>query len=240
VAIVVPTDQELRKGELVEGRGELVEEELCALHVIDELRRHDEPAKSQRRSQRFLHGSDLHHVLWRDALECTYGLSIVTELSIVVILDDQTTLRARPGDDLAASLPAQNTPGRELVRRRDEYRVRVETVDDHPLVVNPLRHHIKPDCLDALTRCGLRGIFNGDAGSTAPSEHAHDKIDALRGALGNHDLCRVSDHPARASEMIREHFAKDALAAGLAVVEHGRPTAPSDVLRCCEPPREWE
>jgi len=240
MAIVVPAGQELREGELVESRGEVVKEALCTLRLIDEMCGHDEPAKSQCWSQCFRDGSDLYHVLWRNTLECTHRLSVIAELSVVVILDDQPAVRARPGDHVSAPLPAQDTASWELVCRRDEDSVGVETVDDHPLVVDRLRHHIKPDCVDALTRRGLRRIFNGDAGGTAPSEHAHDKIDALRGSLDNHDLGRVGDDPARAAEMIGEHLTEDALSARLAVIESGRPTAPSDVLCGRKPPRQRE
>src|ERR1700680_3768403 len=138
VAIVVATGQELCERELVEGWGELVEEVFRPHHVIDEMCRHDEPTKSQAWSQCFRYGADLHNVLRRNTLQRTHRFTVVAELSIVVVFDDQPTVRARPRDQLATSLLAQDAASWELVRRRDEHSVGVKAADDHPLAINRL------------------------------------------------------------------------------------------------------
>ena len=133
----------------------------------------------------------------------------------------------------------RNRENRKLVRRRDEHSVGVKAADDHPLAVNRLRHHLKAVCRDAIARRCLGRIFNGDAGSPARLERTHQKIDALRGSLDNHDLGRVGNDPTRAAEMIGEHVTQGTLSASVPVVEDGRPTT-GDTLRGSKPSRERE
>ena len=145
VAIVVAAGKELSEGELVESRREVVKKALGALHLIDEMRRNHEPAKAQCRRQCLRHRSDLHHMLGRHTLERTHRLPVVAELGVVVILDDQATVRTRPGDQAATPLAAQHVAGRELMRRCDEHSICVKAVDDHALGVDRLRYYFKAD-----------------------------------------------------------------------------------------------
>ncbi len=91
--------------------------------------------------------------------------------------------------------------------RRDQHGVGVKAVDEHPVAVHRLRHHLEAVCLHTLPRRGLGRILSGDAGGAARVKHAHEQIDTLGRPLDNHDLARVGDDAARSAEMIGEHLA---------------------------------
>ena len=240
MAVVVTAGQELREGELVESRREVVKQALGALHLTDQMRRNDEPAKAQSRRQCLRHGSDLYHVLRGNPLQRTHRFSVVSEFSVVVVLDDQAVVCARPGDQAAPSVAAQHIAGRELMRRGHEHSVSVKAVDDHALVIDRLRDDRKGVCLDALTRGRLGWVLNRDTRSAAPPEHAHEEIDALGCSLDDHDVGRIGDDPSGAAEMICEHLAEDAFSAHFAVVQCCPPISAGDVLRCRDPSLQRE
>jgi hypothetical protein len=100
------------------------------------------------------------------------------------------------------------------------------------MVVYGLRDHFKARRLNALASRGLGRILNGDASSAARPKDAHNKINALRSSLDDHDLSRVGDDPSRAAEMIGECRAQEALTTGFPVVEGWAASPASDALHC--------
>src|SRR5690606_15218164 len=90
------------------------------------------------RCQGLRNSADLDNVLRRQPLERPYRLPVIPELTVVVVFDDQAAGQSRPTQQFTASTGTQDTPGRELVSGRDQYRVCLEIRDDQSLVIHGL------------------------------------------------------------------------------------------------------
>ena len=64
---------------------------------VQELRRHNEPAKPQRGRQRLAGGARVHDRFGRQSLDAADGLAVVPVLRVVIVLDDEPAPAPSPG-----------------------------------------------------------------------------------------------------------------------------------------------
>src|ERR671930_595846 len=76
----------------------------------------DEPPQAQRGREGLRRGPEVGDPLGVEALQRSDGLAVVAELRVVVVFDDDPRTLARPRQQLAAALAAEDDPRRELMR----------------------------------------------------------------------------------------------------------------------------
>ena len=91
----------------------------------------DSPREADGRREALRGGAGVEHVVGRERLERADRATVVAELAVVVVLDDEAAGAFRPAHDLEPASRAERDADRELVRRGEQYRIHVPEAVDH-------------------------------------------------------------------------------------------------------------
>ena len=105
---------------VIAGPPESTAQRSCAISC-GELRRRQRPPEPQRGRQRLRRRAEIDHPVGREPLQRPDRRPVIAVLGVVVVLEHDPT----PREQRAPPLRRQHRPGRELVRGRDQHRVRV-------------------------------------------------------------------------------------------------------------------
>ena len=114
------------------------------------------------------------------------GLAVVAELSVVVVLDHQSTGGEGPLDRSHAPRRRQRHPERELVGRRQQQRRRVITVDHRPVFIDGQRHRSEPSGGHDRTVLPVAVGLDADCHRALRPQHVAQQRESL-GESGAHD-----------------------------------------------------
>ena len=140
----VPTVQQGQQGMLGGFTGALAGGDRGAADAVHQGGAGDQPADPQRRGQGLGRGAQVDHVIGGQAGQRGQRGHVITELAVVVILDDQRTRRLRPGDQRLPPRHRQPPAQRVLVRGRgvDQPGARRQVLGDQAVLVGPARHNL--------------------------------------------------------------------------------------------------
>jgi hypothetical protein len=94
----VAVPKQLREGDLFARSRLHVFETTKGCDRLDECRWNDHPTKPQSRGECLAGGSEIDHAVGIERLQGTDGRAVVTQLGVVVVLDDERGVGACPGD----------------------------------------------------------------------------------------------------------------------------------------------
>ena len=121
LAVVGARGDEFGQGQLVQRARHPVGVPLGRGDLRDEVGRRHHPGEPQAGGQRLAHRAEVDDPLRVEALERADGLTVVAELPVVVVLQDQAAGGAGPVDDRRAPVRVQRDPGRVLMSRRQQH-----------------------------------------------------------------------------------------------------------------------
>jgi hypothetical protein len=178
---------------------------------VDEVLRHDEPAKAQCGRECLADGAGIDDAVRLQALKRPDGGSVVAILGVVVILDRDRVPFAKPFEEPRPSIARKDRAGGVLVCRREDDRVDIgllELLDPHPALVDCDRHDLEARRGYHPTLLRVARVLEGDPLRAPRAEDPADDALALRIPRGDHHPRRVGDHAADAPEVLGERRAQ--------------------------------
>ncbi|CAM5240306.1 hypothetical protein SGRIM128S_07946 [Streptomyces griseomycini] len=115
VAVVVARLDEIGEGQLVRDPGPRLALALDAQHGLHQVVRQHHPAQPQRGGEALAERAQVHDVLRVESLDGAHRLPVVTELPVVVVLQQHAPARARPVHRGGPSLGVERSSRGELV-----------------------------------------------------------------------------------------------------------------------------
>ena len=125
VAVVVVRVDEAGEGRLVQHVGRPAGAAALRGERAGEPLGDDPPREADGRREALRRRAGVQHVVGRERLERADRATVVAELAVVVVLDDEAAGAFRPAHDLEPPCGAERDADRELVRRGEEHRVHV-------------------------------------------------------------------------------------------------------------------
>ena len=220
VAVDLAGGQHPRKRAGGDGRAAGVDRPALARDRLGQLGGRDHPAEPQRRRQRLRRRAEVDDPLRREPLQRADRRAVVGVLGVVVVLEHEPVAVRRPREQRAAALGRHHGAGRELVRGRDEERVRVEPrVDTSAVAVHGHADDLEAGRADRRPRVVERRVLHGHPSCPAARQHAAGEPQPLRVAAGHDHVLRRRRHAADAHEVGGQLGAQDVVAARIAVVQ---------------------
>ena len=222
MTVVRARRDELRECQLVQ-RARPFDVPLGRHDLRDQFLGQHHPGEPETRRQRLARRAEVHHPLRIEALQSAHRLTVVSELPVVVVLQDQPAGGARPVDSRHAPVRAQLDPGRVLVRRCHQYRA--DSVQSRQ-IVSARATFVDVEGRD--TQAGARQQVAIDVEAIRLDGHRPypPRPECLRhqhqtvvetGA--DDDPLRLGVHPAGPRQIVREDGAQFYPAEGVAVAE---------------------
>ena len=131
VAVVVVRVDEAAEGRLVQHVGQPAGAAALRGERAGEPLGHDPPREADGGREALRGRPGVQHVVGRERLECADRATVVAELAVVVVLDDEAAGAFRPAHDLEPPRRAEWDADRELVRCGEEHRIHVSEPVDH-------------------------------------------------------------------------------------------------------------
>ena len=229
VPVVPPRLEERREGQLVKPWSAAAEELLLDAHRVVQARRADQPAHPQRRRQGLAGRAHRDHPVRRQPLDRAHRLSVVAELRVVVVLDDEPVHAVGPLDQLVSALRRQHHPGRRLVcrghhddpggRSRERRHVEAELIDRHG-------HHPHTAALGDRLVVDRTGVLHGGRRDTLGEQGPEHEVEAVPEPRADEHLVRVGDRSAHPAQVCGEHLAQRGRPRAELVTEVGRGRGP--------------
>jgi hypothetical protein len=143
-------------------------------------------------------------VVGGEALERADRHTVVAELGVVVVLDDQRVVAARPGDEVAAPASVERRAGRIGVRRGDEHGRDVVAVERGSVEAAPVDrdgHRLEAGHRDRVAVGAEARVLDRDPARAAAAQRAADEREPLGHAGAGQDAARLGGDPAHAPEV---------------------------------------
>ncbi len=189
-----------------------------------QLGREQQPAEPEGGGQGLGDGAGEHDRVGCQALQAAGRPAVVTQLGVVVVLEDQGAAVAGPGDQAAAPARLQHGPERQRVGGGDDHRVgrhRGQGGDVDAVVVDRHRHHLEPLGFDRPAGQRVARVLDRDAAAAAPAQQLAEQPQALLVAGGHHHPLRRGHRGPHPPEVLGEGDPQLGGAGELAVAEAG-------------------
>ncbi len=189
-------------------------------YLVNQVRRKDQPAQPEPGRQALARGAGVDDVLGSERLHRADRLPVVTELPVVVVLDDQPAGPAGPLHHHGAPPGGQRHPERELVRRGQQHGVgAAKLADRRALGIDGQRRQAQPAVGGHVAvRLQAVGLGGQDGGAARPQRLAQQP-EAMGEARADDDPVRVGAHAPGPGEVASQDAAQFRAAARVAVAQ---------------------
>ena len=209
---------------------------------LDEPRRQHRPTEAERRREQRAERADVGDVLRRERLQRPGGRSVVAEVTVVVVLDDESAARNSPVEKRTPSSGGERDAERELMIRADDHRRDVvgEPLDAEAVRVDGHRHELEAGGAKDAGPPAVARILDRDPRRSRLAQHRGDREERVRRAGKDAGAIGGCEDAARAREERREPAAKRNRAIRLAVGEIRVRGLLQRRARRSQPLRAWE
>ncbi|RPK52228.1 hypothetical protein EES40_02935 [Streptomyces sp. ADI93-02] len=225
VPVVRPRDDELRERQLVRDAGHPVEAALRLADLLHQVLGQHHPGQPQPGRQGLAGRPQVDDPLRVEALERAHRLTVVAELAVVVVLQDQTARGPRPVDRRGPPVGVQRDAGGELVGGGQQHRARTRCSRQRP---GPRPERVDRDARGAQARVGqevpvdVQPVrLDGHPPHPVTPQHLPHQREPVDEPGADHDALRVRVHPARPCQVVRQRAPQLDPAARI-VVSEGR------------------
>jgi hypothetical protein len=180
----------------------------------------DDPGDAQAGSHRLAGGSGVEDAVVGQPLQGVHGLTVVAELAVVVVLDDEGPAALGPRQQLRAARRAQRDAERVLVGggHRDGG-LASETVDHQPLLVHRDVAHGEPHLLRQGGVAGLTGVLKGEGRRPLQAERLADEPEGMGVPGADEHAVGPGHHAPGTAEVVRQRLPEIVVSGRVAVAE---------------------
>src|SRR6266540_7158552 len=182
------------------GEGELLEQArahvvlvLLARERFDQTGWRDQPPEPESGCERLAHRTHIDDLVWCQALECPERATVIAELGVVVVLDDEHAAAVCPGRECLAAGAVEGAAARIRVRGSNKSCVcaAVRQCDQiESALVDRDWHRLKPNRLDRAAMPAVARLLDGNASRSRSPERTAQQRQPLREACADHDAVR--------------------------------------------------
>ncbi len=209
VAVVLVGHDESLERALVQHVGEPTREAPLLGERGGEPLGHHTPREADGGRKALGRGARVEHVLGRERLERADRPAIVAELTVVIVLDDESARAFRPSHDLDPARRAERDAGRELVGRREQYGIdRLEAADDCAVRVDGNRDGGEAGGTDDVAVRLMSDLLDRDGLGAARRQGAAGEPEELSEAARDHHALGRRDDAAHPAEVLGERRAE--------------------------------